>query len=109
MGTRRGNHPDFAPDGTILFTSYEEIDGKQSDFWTVHSDGTGLRQLTHVEAGTIVLSASHAADGKWIVYGASGVAGNADVFVMRADGTGARPVTRTRQWDSAPDWRPPGP
>src|SRR5262249_57886528 len=30
-----GDHPGFAPDGTILFRSYEEDDTKQSDFWTV--------------------------------------------------------------------------
>jgi hypothetical protein len=36
----------------------------------------------------------------------SGRGGEADVFVMRANGTGIRPVTRTAVWDSAPDWGP---
>ena len=89
--------------------SYESMDGKQSAFWTVGPDGTGLRRLTHFKPGTSVLSASYAADGKWIVYGASGVGGSADIFVMRADGTSSRPMTRTKQWDSAPDWGPPSP
>ena len=53
-----------------------------------------------------MLSASYSPDGKWIVHATNGVDGNADVFIMRADGTGNRPVTRTELWDSAPDWSP---
>jgi TolB protein len=104
-----GDDPGFAPDGTILFRSYEGDDTRQSDYWTVRPDGAGLRRLTHFKPHTIVLSTSYSADGRWIAYGTSGVAGSADVFVMRADGTGNRPVTRTTSWDSAPDWGPPGP
>jgi TolB protein len=101
-----GDHPGFAPDGTILFRSYEGDDSKQSDFWTVRLNGKRLRQLTHFREGTLVLSASYSPDGKWIVHATNGVGGNADVFIMRADGNGNRPVTRTEQWDSAPDWSP---
>ena len=55
-----------------------------------------------------MLSTSYSPDGKWIVYGTNGVEANADVFVMRADGTDSRPVTRSKLWDSAPDWGPAG-
>jgi Tol biopolymer transport system component len=102
-----GDHPGFAPGGTILFRSYEEDESKQSDFWTVRPDGTDLRRLTHFEPGTIVVSASYSSDGKWIVHATNGVDDNADIFIMRADGSGNRPVTRTKLWDSAPDWGPP--
>ena len=101
-----GDHPGFSPDGTILFRSYAENENKQSDYWTVRPDGTDLEQMTHYKEGTIVLSTSYATDGKWIVHATNGVDGNADVFVMRADGTGNRPVTHSRLWDSAPDWGP---
>ena len=30
----------------------------------------------------------------------------ADVYVMRANGTGVRAVTKSPLWDSAPDWGP---
>jgi TolB protein len=104
-----GDHPGFSPDGSkILFRSFEEDDSKQSDLWTVHPDGSGLAQLTHVKPGALVLSTSYSPDGAWIVHATDGVDGNADLFVMRADGTGNRPVTRTKLWDSAPDWGPPG-
>jgi hypothetical protein len=40
------------------------------------------------------------------VHASDGVGGNADLYVMRADGTDARPLTSTKLWDSAPDWGP---
>jgi TolB protein len=101
-----GDHPVFSPDGTILFRSYEHDDTKQSDYWTVRPDGKDLTQLTHYEQGTLVLSTSYSPDGKWIVHATNGVEGNADLFVMRADGTGNMPVTHSKLWDSAPDWGP---
>ena len=81
--------------------------GKQSQIYVVRPDGTGLRQLTRFKAGTAVLSYSFSPDGKWIMFAKSGKGGEPDIFVMRANGTDIRPVTRTNTWDSAPDWEPP--
>ena len=103
-----GDHAVFSPDGRILFRSYDGDESKQSDFWTVRSDGTALKQLTHYTDGTLVRSASYSQDGEWIVHATAGISDNADIFVMRADGTGNRAVTRTAPWDSAPDWSPAG-
>ena len=80
----------------MLFRSFEQHDNVQSDFWTVKPDGSDLAQLTHYKAGTLVLSASYSPDGEWIAHATNGVGDNADVFVMRADGTGARPVDPDR-------------
>jgi TolB protein len=103
-----GDHPAFSPSGTILFRSYANDDTRQSDYWTVRPNGEHLARLTHHEHGTLVLSTSYSPDGDWIVHATNGVDGNADVFVMRADGTDNRPVTRSEPWDSAPDWGPAG-
>ena len=103
-----GGQPVFSPDGTILFRSYEHDETKQSDYWTVRPNGKDLTQLTHYKQGTLVLSTSYSPDGKWIVHATNGVEGNADIFVMRADGTGNTPVTHSKLWDSAPDWGPEG-
>jgi TolB protein len=103
-----GDHPGFSPDGTVLFRSYEHDETQQSGYWTVRADGEDLTQLTHYEDDTLVLSASYSSDGEWIVHATIGVDDNADVFVMRADGTGNQPVTRSELWDSAPDWGPAG-
>jgi TolB protein len=108
-GLRAGDHPGYSPDGSkILFRSFDHEDTKQADFWTVHPNGHRLRRLTHFKEGTLVLSASYSSDGAWIVHATNGVDGNADIFMMRADGTGNRPVTRSKRWDSAPDWGPAG-
>jgi TolB protein len=102
-----GDHAGFSPDGSkILFRSFHRQDDKQADFWTVGRDGRNLKQLTHVDQGTIMLSASYSSDGKWIVHATDGTGGQPDIVVMRSDGTGGIPVTRTKAWDSAPDWGP---
>lgn len=102
-----GDNEDWSPNGKwILFRSYEEVEGKQSQIYLSHPDGSGLRQLTHFKRGAIVTSSSFSPDGKWIVFATTGVGGNADLFVMRPDGSGMHPITRTKLWDSAPDWGP---
>jgi Tol biopolymer transport system component len=102
-----GDNPDWSPDGRwILFRSNEDLDAVQSQIYLIHPNGTGMKQLTHFKKGSIVTSSSFSPDGKWIVFGTDGVGGNADLFVMRPDGSGMHPITRTKLWDSAPDWGP---
>lgn len=102
---RAGDGPDWSPDGSqILFRSPETDDFLNSNIFTIHPDGTQLRQVTHVPAKTKVYSASFSPDGSAITLGLTGVDQQADVYRIALDGTGLTPVTRTRQWDSAPDW-----
>jgi len=104
-----GDHPDWSPDGKwILFRSPEPGGFAGTDLYRVRSDGTGLRQLTNYAQDVAVLSASYSPDGKSIVFGRTGKGGLPDVWVMRADGKNARPITRTAKWDSGPDWGPAG-
>ncbi len=106
---RAGDHPDWSPDGRrILFTSnVEGLETVSSNKYTVRPDGTGLRQLTHATGGaTQWMSSSYSPDGKWITLARRRAGGNAAIYVMRADGTGARVVERSASWDSAPDWAP---
>ena len=102
-----GDNPDWSPDGHwILVRSNEDVDGKQSQIYVIHPDGSGLKLLTHFKLDSIVTSSSFSPDGEWIVFATNGVRGNADLFVMRPDGSGMHPITRTKLWDSAPDWGP---
>ena len=107
---RAGDHPDWSPDGKrILFRS--NVEGPKtisSNLYTIRPDGTGLKQITRARGGDVQhLSAGFSPDGNWIVFSRTpghGRDANADVFVMRADGTGTRNVTRSEIWDSAVDW-----
>lgn len=102
---RAGDGPDWSPDGSqILFRSPETENFLDSNIFTIHPDGKGLRQVTHAAASTKVYSASFSPDGTAITLGLTGVDQQADVFRVALDGTGLTPVTRTRSWDSAPDW-----
>ena len=101
-----GDGPDWSPDGTqILFRSPETEDFLHCNLFTIHPDGTGLHQVTHLAPTTKLYSASFSPDGTAITFGMTGVDGQADVWTMlRRRHDGWTPVTRTAQWDSAPDW-----
>ena len=102
-----GDNPDWSPDGKlILFRSNSSENAPQSQIYVVAPDGSGLRPLTRFDIGTTVLSYSFSPDGTSITFAQTGVAGQPDIFVMNADGTNMRQLTRTKLWDSAPDWGP---
>lgn len=108
---RAGDTPDWSPDGKrILFHSnVGGPDTISANLYTIRTDGTDLRQLTFAAGGTIqYLGSSYSPDGKMITFGRRPETGgtNADVFVMRVDGTHEQAVTRTVLYDSYPDWGP---
>jgi Tol biopolymer transport system component len=105
---RGGDNPDWSPDGErILFRSNGQTDDVTgSQMYTVRPDGTDLEQLTHFPPGTQVLSSSYSPDGNWITVSVTGFGGQPDVYVMRTNGRALHPVTRSPEWDSAPDWGP---
>lgn len=99
-----GDNPDWSPDGQwIVFRSH--VDGENSNFYVIHPNGSGLRQLTHFKKTANVRSACFSPDGKLIVIATdNGKGGNPDVYVMRADGNELHPITHNPLWDSAADW-----
>jgi TolB protein len=100
-----GDHPDWSPDGRwLIFRTDADQEDSPSELSLVHPDGSGLRHFD--TPGDTVLSASFSPDGDWVVYSAPGRGGAFDLYVMRSDGTGNRPLTRATKWDSAPEWGP---
>jgi TolB protein len=100
-----GDGPDWSPDGSrILFRSNESDGFLNSNLFTIRTNGTGLRQLTQVPPDMRLYSASFSPDGTSITFGMQGIGGAADVWRMKADGTGVTQLTQTVLHDSAPDW-----
>jgi TolB protein len=102
--------PDWSPDGRwILLRSHEESDSS-GNVWLVHPDGARLHRVTHTAPGIGKWgSGSFSPNGHWIVASHSpgiGSAGNADVYVMRLDGSHRRNLTASKAFESAPDWGP---
>ena len=104
-----GDSPDWSPNGKWILFHAQPSDGT-SNVYKVHSDGSGLVNLTRQPAnGFHYLSSSFSPDGKLIVTArtpGTGAEGAADLVVMRADGSHPRAVTKTDLWESAADWGP---
>jgi TolB protein len=99
------SEPVFSPDGErVLFRLKPAGQDFGGDYWTVTSDGKSRQQLTHFGPEHTTASATWSPDGSRIVFADSGMGGNDDLYVMRADGGGIRWLTRTPQWESAAVW-----
>jgi TolB protein len=111
-GLRPGGRPDWSPDGrTILFRTHPGTDpsGYGANLYTIRPDGSGVRQLTRFPSSVRVLDGSYSPDGTSIVFATSdGAVGGQlpDVYVMNADGTNVRTLTRTRNFETGADWGP---
>jgi TolB protein len=109
-GLRPGGRPDWSPDGKrILFRTHPGNDpsGYGANLYTIRPDGSGLHKLTSYSASDRVLDGSYSPNGEQIVFATShGAVGGShpDLFVMSADGTHVRQLTRTANFESEADW-----
>jgi Tol biopolymer transport system component len=112
---RLTNDPDieFSPswglDGRIVFVSNRDTGGKSS-LWVMNGDGSNQHRLTPRDFVWNELSPVWSPDGKQIAFQADRdvPVGNRELYVMNADSTGLRRLTRYVGQDNWPTWSPDG-
>ena len=97
-----GDFARFSPNGNLIIFRAGFADGPGGDLYTVRPDGSQIRKLTHGLPG--MLSAAYSPDGKYIAFAHLGHNEMPDIWVMKADGTGAVRLTHTPTWESLPTW-----
>jgi len=97
-------HPDWGPDGQIVFVQHTE--GDQSDIWVVEPDGSGARVLA--ETPGLDTDPRWSRDGESVVFVTVDGEQNQDVVVVGSDGRGLRTLVSTPAYDYAPSFTPDG-
>ncbi|MDL1910065.1 hypothetical protein FBQ81_05125 [Chloroflexi bacterium CFX6] len=96
-----GGSLDWSPDGRYLLI-YAGLPGDK-DIFRVDVEAETASQLTD---GGNNASASYSPDGEWIAFNSLRNDDQADIFVMRADGSSMRQVTDNPEPDWQPQWEP---
>ncbi len=97
--------PVWRPDGAeILFIS--DRDGQQDDLFVMTHDGWNVRQLTKT-LDAAEWDAEWSPDSAWIAF-VSDRDGNAEIYLMRADGSDLRRITQNEVADGIPVFSPDG-
>jgi TolB protein len=100
-----GDHPDWSPNGHwILVRSHADGDFLSSQLYLLRPSGRRLHPVTHVGADTRLLSSSFSPNGRRITLAMDGQGGEPDIFTIGLRSHRLRQITRTPQWESAPDW-----
>jgi Tol biopolymer transport system component len=103
-GTASTSVPAHATNGRIAYALDKE---SGAQIYTIKSDGTGQRQLTHVDGDIVSLDWSP--NGREIVFELDHPNDHCSVEVMNADGTHMRDLTGTgHECDSSPAFMPGG-
>jgi Tol biopolymer transport system component len=106
------SQPDYSPDGEWILFRSNEPSNTEGNVWLVRPDGTDAHAVTDSVAGEAKwLSGSVSPDGLYITNAKApildGQQQDADVYIMRLDGSDLLDVTDDPTfWDSAPEWGP---
>ncbi|MCU1430571.1 MAG: TolB protein [Actinomycetia bacterium] len=88
--------PDISPDGrTVLYSLIPQAPPFEARTWSVNADGTGAHQVGNDDPGFRDYQPHYTPDGRQIVFARCQPGdGVCAIWVMRADGTDARAVTK---------------
>ena len=105
-GVKNATEPVWSPDGAHLLVE----NGRA--LYSVRPDGSGLRRIARLAAdsrGAIEdPQAAWSPDGSWIAFCQMrvGAVGRSDLWLVGADGSGLRRLTRAPELDTDPSWGP---
>jgi Tol biopolymer transport system component len=101
--------PNWGPDGRIVFVSDRDTGGKAS-LWVMNGDGSNQHRLTPRDFFWNETSPVWSPDGKRLAFQADRdvPVGNRELYVMNADATGLKRLTRYIGQDNWPTWSPDG-
>jgi len=106
--------PRWSPDGSRLLFTRHTSGGIGNEVFVVNADGSAVRRLTHDfyrPAAELPSWSPWSPDGRRIAVAGStgGYDGNDEIFVMNADGSNQRNLTRTPGInEDSPSWSPTG-
>ena len=110
IGQPRIEDPTISPDGrTVAYWAHSTLSGPNGgSIYTQAIDGSsGPLRLTNRKAGSDA-DPAWSPDGSMIAFRRRGPNDNLDVYVMRSDGSGVRPVATSPAVDEKPAWSPDG-
>jgi TolB protein len=95
-------YPAWHPDGKhVIFTSNRE-DGSTFNYYISAKDGSGVKKITSLPAGSVAYWGSFTSDGKWIYFNEGN---SSKIYRVRTDGTQQEEVTEGRDANISPDGR----
>jgi len=93
-------YPAIHPNGKqVIFTSDRE-DGKTYNYYISNLDGSNLKKITALPAGSVAYWGAFTADGKWIYFNEGNTS---KIFRVKPDGTQQEEVTDGRDANISPD------
>jgi Tol biopolymer transport system component len=101
-----GEYPDWSPQGDRIVYAAPPSGSGRYDLWIVPADGAGEPVRLTDDPGT-QFGPAWSPDGRWIAY-QSEIGERWEVWIIRADGTGARRVTPEGEDGVWPAWSPAG-
>jgi hypothetical protein len=104
--SQRASWPDWSPDGkSIVFISHTN---SVTNLFLINPDGTDLRQLTHFQDNTQIVSPRFSPDGHKIACAISGPDGNMNLALVDVATGMAERITNNPEVEYLPVWHPDG-